>query len=249
MRYAARSTGAFASLGARPREIRGRRCAWRGGRRREGAGAAAAASCASASAASPLRPCHPAGPTKRGSGSIAETSSPQISPTRRVIVVSSIAFRNATSSLPSSFGSARSSSGVSTATSRTSVTRLFEIRTRSTFSGAVSASRRLGCLISPARASSDSRSPYSPMSCAAVLTPMPGAPGTLSVEFAGQRLDVDDLVGPDAEIFDHLGGADLPLLADFARRAGSYIATPGSMSCIRSLSAETISTSAPRSRA
>jgi hypothetical protein len=31
--------------------------------------------------------------------------------------------------------------------------------------------------------------------------------------------------------------------------AGSYIATPGPMSCIRSLSAETISTSAPRARA
>ena len=32
---------------------------------------------------------------------------------------------------------------------------------------AIRASRRLGCLISPARASSVSRSPYSPISCAA----------------------------------------------------------------------------------
>ena len=42
--------------------------------------------------------------------------------------------------------------------------------------------RRLSCLISPARLSSVSRSPYSLISCAAVLTPMPGTPGTLSVE-------------------------------------------------------------------
>ncbi len=51
-----------------------------------------------------------------------------------------------------------------------------------TLSGSVSVSRFLGCLISRAMASSVSRSPYSVMSCAAVLTPMPLAPGTLSVE-------------------------------------------------------------------
>jgi len=45
-----------------------------------------------------------------------------------------------------------------------------------------SASRRFGCLISPARLSSVSRSPYSTINCAAVLMPMPGTPGTLSVE-------------------------------------------------------------------
>ena len=42
--------------------------------------------------------------------------------------------------------------------------------------------RRLSCLISPARRIRVSRSPYSMMSCAAVLTPMPGTPGTLSLE-------------------------------------------------------------------
>ena len=42
---------------------------------------------------------------------------------------------------------------------------------------------------------------------------MPGAPGTLSVEVAGERLDVDDLVGAEAEIVDDLGRADAPLLA------------------------------------
>ena len=83
-----------------------------------------------------------------------------------------------------------------------------------TVSGLVSASRRFGCLISPARASSVSRSPYSVMSWAAVLSPMPGAPGTLSVEIAGERLDVDHPVGADAEIFDFTSAdAEAPLLA------------------------------------
>jgi hypothetical protein len=54
------------------------------------------------------------------------------------------------------------------------------MRASSAFS--ISFSRRLGCLISSARASRVSRSPYSSMSCAAVFTPMPGTPGTLSVE-------------------------------------------------------------------
>ena len=51
------------------------------------------------------------------------------------------------------------------------------------------------------------------MSCAAVLSPMPGAPGTLSVEIAGKRLDVDHPVGPDAEIFDDFRRPEAPLLA------------------------------------
>ena len=38
----------------------------------------------------------------------------------------------------------------------------------------------LGCLISPARSSKLSRSPYSLINSAAVLTPIPGAPGMLS---------------------------------------------------------------------
>ena len=145
----------------------------------------------------PLSPCQPAGPTKRGSGSTEETSMPVISATRRVMVVSSIALKKAISSLPSSFGVASASSGVSSGTSRTSVTSDFEMRMRSTFSGSVNASRRFGCLISCARASSVSRSPYSPISCAAVLTPMPGAPGTLSVESPASAWMSTTLSGAD----------------------------------------------------
>ena len=84
---------------------------------------------------------------------------------------------------------------------------------RLTLSGSVSASRRFGCLISPARASSVSRSPYSVMSCAAVLSPMPGAPGTLSVESPASAWTSTTLSGPDAEIFDDFGRAEAPLLA------------------------------------
>ena len=72
--------------------------------------------------------------------------------------------------------------------------------------------RRFSCLISPARRSSVSRSPNSPISCAAVFTPMPGTPGTLSVEVADQRLHLDHLVGRHAELLDHLGDADLLVL-------------------------------------
>ena len=63
-------------------------------------------------------------------------------------------------------------------------------------------SRRFGCLISSARASSVSRSPYSPISCEAVLTPMPGTPGHVVGGVADQRLDVDHLLRRHAEIVD-----------------------------------------------
>ncbi len=112
------------------------------------------------------------------------------------------------------------SSGVSTATSRTSVTSCFRDPDALDVLGSVSASRRFGCLISPARASSVSRSPYSPMSCAAVLTPMPGAPGTLSVESPASAWTSTTLSGPDAEIVDHLRRADAPLLAARPARPG-----------------------------
>ncbi len=100
-----------------------------------------------------------------------------------VIVVNSIALRKAISGAPSRSGHAerierdlrrRRRAPASPASSTAGSAR--PIRDRS------ATSRRFGCLISLARSSSVSRSPYSPISCAAVLTPMPRAPGTLSVE-------------------------------------------------------------------
>ena len=76
----------------------------------------------------------------------------------------------------------------------------------------ISVWRRLSCLISPARASSVSRSPYSPMSCAAVLTPMPGHARHVVGGVADQRLHLDHLVRRHAELLDHLGDADALVL-------------------------------------
>ena len=84
--------------------------------------------------------------------------------------------------------------------------------------------RRFSCLISPARASSVSRSPYSLMSCAAVLMPMPGTPGTLSVESPASACTSTTRSGADAELLDHLGLADDAL---GARALGLLVAGGG----------------------
>ena len=89
------------------------------------------------------------------------------------------------------------------------------------------------------------------MSCAAVLMPMPGTPGTLSVGSPTSACTSTTLSGRHAELLDHLGLADDALravagLPFWSPDAGSNITTPGRTSCIRSLSEETISTSAPR---
>ena len=55
-----------------------------------------------------------------------------------------------------------------------------------------------------------SRSPYSPISCAAVFTPMPGTPGTLS-NVADQRLDLDNPVR-HTPILDDLRNSDARVL-------------------------------------
>ena len=108
---------------------------------------------------------------------------------------------------------------------------------------ASSVSRRFGCLISPARASSASRSPKALTSSAAVLTPMPGTPGTLSVESPASAWTSTTRSGPTPN-FSRTSSS--PIGFDFS---GSYMRTPGRISCIRSLSEETIVTSAPASRA
>ena len=126
-----------------------------------------------------------------------------------MIVVNSMALRKASSDTAGGRAKAKSSSGVSSATSSTSVTSFFEIRASSAFSSR--ASRRFGCLISPARANKDSRSPYSLKSWAAVLTPMPRTPGTLSVESPASACTSTTLSGLDAEIGNDLFVPDASL--------------------------------------
>ena len=174
-------------------------------------------------------------------GSIAPASTPANSATRRVSVVNSIAFRNAISRLWSGSCTARSASGTSSFTLSSSVTSPFEMRAFSALS--ISVWRRFSCLISPARASSVSRSPYSPISCAAVLTPMPGTPGTLSVESPISACTSITLSGgtPNFSIT-----SAMPIFLSFIV---SYMMTQSFTSCIRSLSDDTMVTLAPTSQA
>ena len=107
----------------------------------------------------------------------------------------------------------------------------------------VSRSRRFGCLISPARASRVSRSPYSLISSAAVLTPMPGTPGTLSVESPASACTSTTLSGVTPNFSRTSSG---PMVRFFMV---SSMPMPGRTSCIRSLSDETMVTSPPAATA
>jgi len=175
------------------------------------------------------------------SASISDGSICEYSATRRVSVENSIAFRNAISLRESGSWTARSSSGTSSLTRSSSCTSCFEMRAFSAFS--ISASRRFGCLISGARASSVSRSPYSVMSCAAVLMPMPGTPGTLSTESPASACTSTTFSGgtPNFSIT-----SGMPMRRSFMV---SYIDTQSVTSCIRSLSEDTMVAVAPRSHA
>ncbi len=72
------------------------------------------------------------------------------------------------------------------------------------------------------------------MSCAAVLTPMPGAPGTLSVESPASAWTSTTLSGLTPNFSITASGPSFTFLI------GSISSTPGRMSCIRSLSDDTI---------
>ena len=126
-------------------------------------------------------------------------------------------------------------------TSSRSCTSFLETRISSAFCS--SDSRRLGCLISLVRASSVSRSPYSLISSAAVLMPMPGAPGTLSVESPASAWTSTTFSGATPNFSITSAG---PILRIFI---GSIISTPGRTSCIRSLSDDTMVQVAPASTA
>ena len=79
------------------------------------------------------------------------------------------------------------------------------------------------------------------MSSAAVFTPMPGTPGTLSVESPIRACTSMTFAGgtPKRSIT-----SSSPITLFFMV---SYMRTPGRTSCIRSLSEETMVTSAPAS--
>ncbi len=131
----------------------------------------------------------------------------------------------------------------SSGTRSSSRTSLFDMRACS--ANSIKDCRRFSCLISPARPSNVSRSPYSLMSSAAVFTPRPGTPGTLSVESPISDCTSGTFSGgtPNFSITSSRPiGRSRPGI-------GSNIWTPGRTSCIRSLSPATIIASAPASTA
>jgi hypothetical protein len=97
-------------------------------------------------------------------------------------------------------------------------------------------------LILAVLASSVSRSPNSVMSWAAVFTPMPGTPGTLSVESPASAWTSTTLSGVTPN-FSSTSGSRIGFCL-----MGSSISTPGPISCIRSLSEDTMETVPPVSR-
>ncbi len=148
-----------------------------------------------------------------------------------------MAFRNAARVSGSGERTAKSATCTGTGTSSASVTSWREMRTWS--AKVIRVSRRLGCLISWARSSSVSRSPNSASSWAAVLMPMPGAPGTLST-----------LSPARAWTSTTFSGGTPNFSITWSRRIGACFTGSSRQicsltSCIRSLSDETTTTSPP----
>ncbi len=108
---------------------------------------------------------------------------------------------------------------------------------------AIRLSRRFEGFIAGAALSTDSRSPYSWISCAAFFGPMPGTPGTLSMASPISACASISFSGgtPNFSITS-AGPIALYLI-------GSSISTPGRMSCIRSLSEETMVARPPHATA
>ena len=138
-------------------------------------------------------------------GSICEYSA-----TRRVSVENSIAFRNAISLRASGSCTASSSSGTSSSTLSSSSTSCREIRAFSAFS--ISASRRFGCLISPARGEQRFQIAIFDDQLRGGLDADAGHARHVVGGIAGQRLHLDHLFRRHAELLDHFGNADAAVL-------------------------------------
>ena len=174
-------------------------------------------------------------------GSIVGAATPSFADTRLARPRNSISASHGNRVSASGSRTSSASSPSSSGTSRRSVTRSRESRMRSACP--TSTSRRFGCLISPARASRVSRSPYSAMSCAAVLIPIPGAPGTLSIESPASACTSITRSGPTPN-FSITSSRPIGLFFSV-----SNMTMPGATSCIRSLSAEMIVTRPPAAAA
>ena len=171
----------------------------------------------------------------------AGTATFRLSATRRVRVRNSIVSRKPISTSGSGSFTSSASRVKSSGVSQSSCTSCFDRRIWSALS--IRVWRRLSCLISPARASRVSRSPYSWISRAAVLMPMPGAPGTLSTESPASACTSTTRSGRTPNFS---STSATPMVLFFI---GSSISTPSPTSCIRSLSDDRIVTRPPAFRA
>ena len=172
---------------------------------------------------------------------MAGASTPSVSATRRVRVRNSISARKVISVSLSGVRTSRSSRVKSSGVSQSSCTSRLDSSICSRFS--IRVSRRLGCLISPARSSSSSSEPNSLISSAAVLMPIPGAPGTLSTESPASACTSTTRSG-NTPNFSNTPSRSMRLFF-----IASSISTPSPTSCIRSLSELMIVTRPPASRA
>ena len=170
-----------------------------------------AACTGAAAAAMALAPLLLPASASTSAGSICEYSA-----TRRVRVENSIALRNAISLRASGSCTASSSSGTSSSTLSSSSTSCREIRAFSAFS--ISASRRFGCLISPARNSSCLEVAIFDDQLRRGLDADAGHAGHVVGGIAGQRLHLDDLLRRHAEFLDHFGNADAAVLHGVVHR-------------------------------
>ena len=149
--------------------------------------------------------------------------------------------RKAESTASSQARTTKFSSGSGSGASSRSVTSCLEMRALSACS--ISISRRLLAFIKGAASSTASTVPYSLISCAAPFGPMPGTPGTLSTESPISACTSITLSGVTPNL---ASTSARPIVVFFI---GSSMLTPGRSSCIRSLSEETITVSAPASLA
>ena len=172
---------------------------------------------------------------------ISGASSPSFPATRLVSVRNSISARKFKSVSGSGSFSSRSSNATSRSIWSSSFTSCRLTRIWSAFS--IRVWRRLGCLISSARSKSVSRSPNSLIRSAAVLMPIPGAPGTLSTLSPARACTSTTRLGPTPNFS---STPSTPIRLFFI---GSSISTPPPTSCIRSLSDDRIVTRPPASSA
>ena len=175
----------------------------------------------------------------RGAAAEAGVGTTLSRPSRVTVLRKPWACRKSTSFAGSLSRTTRASSGSGSGASSRRVTSWRDMRAASACS--ISRSRRLDGFIAGAAARMASRSPNSVISWAAVLGPMPGTPGTLSTLSPIRAWASISFSGPTPNF--SITSA-MPMGLFFI---GSCMATPGRISCIRSLSDETMMAEPPAS--